>query len=94
MFSLTFQPGFDPFYTLQEKPYISDPEIFSIGQKDQGNIIFPSTFWLEKRPYFLALKSSKQELSIDQQIESFHQLFSEKKTVFPIFGKFKTRPFQ
>ena len=32
------------------------------AQKDQLNIIFPSTFWLEKRPYFPPLKSSKQEL--------------------------------
>ena len=30
------------------------------------NIIFQSTFWLIKRPYFLSLKSSKQELFSNQ----------------------------
>ena len=30
--------------------------------KNQEYIIFPTIFWLKKRPYFLSPKSSKQEL--------------------------------
>ena len=51
---------------LHEKPYFLGPEISRKAKKDLVNIIFPSTFWLKKRPYFPSPKSSKQELSSNQ----------------------------
>ena len=65
--------------TLHEKPYFPSPGISWKAQKDQVNIIFPSTFWLKKRSYFPSPKSSKQELLGNQQISSFHQLLDSKK---------------
>ena len=47
---------------LHKKPYFPRPGISWTAQKDQVNIIFPSTFWLRKKPYFPSTKSSKQEL--------------------------------
>ena len=52
-----------------EKPYFPSPGISWKAQKDQVNIIFPSTSWLEKRPYFPSPKNSKQELSV---ISKYH----------------------
>ena len=52
--------------SLHEKPYFPSPGISWKAQKDQVNIIFPSTFWLKKRPYFPSPKSSKQELLSNQ----------------------------
>ena len=52
--------------SLHEKPYFPSPGISWKAQKDQVNIIFPSTFWLKKRPYFPSPKSSKQELFSNQ----------------------------
>ena len=80
--------------TPHKKPYFRSPAISWKAQKDHVNIIFPSTFWLKKRPHFPSLKSSKQELFSNQEISSFHQLFRSKKTVFSISEKFKTRTFQ
>ena len=53
------------------------------AQKGQVNIIFPSTFWLEKRPYFLSPKSSKQELLCIHQISSFINFSAQKRPHFP-----------
>ena len=55
----------------------------------------------QKRPYFLSLKSSKQELfhtqktwySMLKKISSYINFLNQKKTVFPISEKFKTRTF-
>ena len=44
---------------LYEKPYFPGPEISWKAQKDQVNIIIPSSFWLKRRSYFPSLKSSK-----------------------------------
>ena len=52
--------------TLHEKPYSPSTGKSWKAQKDQANIIFPSTFWLTKRPYFASPKSSKQELFSNQ----------------------------
>ena len=52
--------------SLHQKPYFSSPGISWKAQKDQVNIIFPSTFWLTERPYFAFLKNSKQELFSNQ----------------------------
>ena len=65
--------------SLYDKPYLSSPGISWKAQKDQVNTIFPSTFWLKKRPYFPTPKSPKQELFNSQSILSFHQLFGSKK---------------
>ena len=54
------------FLSLYEKPYFPSPGISVKAQKDQVNIIFPSTFWLKKRPYFQSPKSSKQEFFSNQ----------------------------
>ena len=55
----------------------------------------------KKRPYFRSLKSSKQELfrsqktwySIRNKISSSIKFLNQKKTVFPISKKFKTKTF-
>ena len=36
--------------SLHEKPYFPSPGISWKAQKYHGNVIFPSTFWLKKRP--------------------------------------------
>ena len=65
-------------FSLHEKPYFTGSGISWKAQKDQVNIIFPSTFWLKKRSYFPSPKSSKQELG-NQYISSFRQLLDSKK---------------
>ena len=60
-----------------------------------------STFWIKRRPYFPSPKSSKQELfriqktwySMLKKISSYINFLNQKKTVFPISKKFKTRTF-
>ena len=51
---------------LRKNSYFPGPGISQKAQKDHTNIIFPSTFWLKKRPYFPSPKSSKQELFSNQ----------------------------
>ena len=69
------------------------------------NIKIISTFhqlFRFKKPYFLSLKSSKQELfrihktwySMLKKISSYINFLNKKKTVFPISEKFKTRTFR
>ena len=66
-----------------------------IPRKYQLSIIFLD----QKRLYFLSLKSSKQELfrtqktwySMLKKISSYINFLNQKKTVFPISEKFKTR---
>ena len=53
-------------YREHEKPYFPSPGVLWKPQKDQVNIIFPSTFWIKTRPYFPSAKSSKQELLSNQ----------------------------
>ena len=53
-------------HALREKPYFLGPGISQKAQKDHVSIIFPSTFWQKKRPYFPSPKSSKQELLSNQ----------------------------
>ena len=68
-----------------------------IPRKYQLSIIFLD----QKRLYFLSLKSSKQELFLTQKtwysmlkkISSYINFLNQKKTVFPISEKFKTRTF-
>ena len=58
-----------------------------------------STFWIKIRPYFPSPKSLKQELfriqktwySMLKKISSYINFLNQKKTVFPINEKFKTR---
>ena len=47
---------------LHEKPYFASLGTSWKAQKDQGNIILSSIFWLKKTPYFPSPKSSKQKL--------------------------------
>ena len=56
----------DPKEALREKPYFPRSGISWKDKKDQVNIIFPSTFWLKKIPYFPSPKSSKQECFSNQ----------------------------
>ena len=87
--------------TLREKPYFISPGISWKAHKYQGNTNFSSTFLIKERPYFPSLKSSKLELFCNQKawysmlkkISSYINLLNQKKTVFPISEKFKTRPF-
>ena len=59
------------------------------------------TFQIKKKPYFLSLESSKQELfrtqktwySMLMKISSYINFLNQRKTVFPISGKFKTTTF-
>ena len=60
-----------------------------------------STFWIKRRPYFPSLKSSKGEnsrtkktrYSMLKEISSCINFLNQKKTVFSISEKFKTRTF-
>ena len=52
---------------LHQKTYLPSPGISWKAQKYQGNIVFPSTFWIKRRPHLPSTKSSKQELFSNQQ---------------------------
>ena len=54
------------YMTLHEKAFFPCSGISWKVKKYQANIIFPSTFWLKKRPHFVSLKSSKQGLFSNQ----------------------------
>ena len=59
------------------------------------------TFWIKRRPYFPSPKSLKEELfciqktqySMLKKISSYINFLNQKKIVFPISKKFKTRTF-
>ena len=48
LYILTVISSFGEVITLHEKPYFPSPRISWKAKNDQGNITFPSTFWLKK----------------------------------------------
>ena len=64
------------YISLHEKPYFPGPGIYQKAQRDQLNIIFPSTFWVKERPNFLTPKSLKQKL------------FKAQNMNFPVISKY------
>ena len=88
---------YDYFLSLHEKLYFPSPGISWKVQKYHENINFLD----KKRPYFLSLKNSKQELfstqkiwySILKKISFYTNFLNQKKTVFSISKKFKIRTF-
>ena len=81
-------------YTLHEKPYFPSPRISWKAQKDQVNIIFPSTFWLKKDRIFHHRKVQNKNFLVTSKYHISINLLTRKKTVFPTTEKFKTRTFQ
>ena len=69
------------FHLLYQKTqnFSFSPGISWKAQKDQVNIIFPSTFWLKKRSSFPFPKIPKQKCFNNQYISSFHQRLGSKK---------------
>ena len=87
-------------YHLSIKFFTEKKTVFPITKKFKTwtfqksiNTIFPSTFWLKKRPYFPSRKSSKQELFSNQSISYFHQLFGSKNDRIFHFQKFQNNNF-
>ena len=66
-------------YTLHEKPYFPSPRISWKAQKDQVNIIFPSTFWLKKDRIFHHRKVQNKNFSVISKYHLFHQLLDSKR---------------
>ena len=79
---------------LHEKPYFRSPRISWKAQKDQVNIIFPSTFWLKKDHIFDRQKVQSKNFSVASKYHTSTNFLTQKRTVFPITEKFKTRTFQ
>ena len=69
--TIFFRPVLDKKTTSQKnntarKIIFLSPGISWKVQKHQANIIFPLTFWLEKRPYFPSPINLKKELFRNQ----------------------------
>ena len=75
---------------LYEKPHFPDPGISWKAQKDQVNIIFPLFF---HRISHLRKVQNKNFSEISKYRISIN-ILAQKKTIFPISEKFKTRTFQ
>ena len=80
--------------TLREKPYFPGPGISKKAQKDHVNIIFPLTFWLKKDRISHHRKVQNKNFSVTSKYHLSINFLTQKKTVFPITEKFKTRTFQ
>ena len=81
------------FYSLHEKPCFLSPGISWKAQKEQVNIIFPSTFWLKKRSYSHHLKVQNRNFSLTSKYDLSINFLPQKKTVFSTTEKFKNKNF-
>ena len=79
---------------LHEEPCFLSPGISWKAQKDQVNIIFPSTFWLKKDHISHHRKFQNKKFLVFNKYHLSINFLAQKKTIFPIFEKFKTRTFQ
>ena len=80
-------------HVLHEKTYFTNHGKLKI----QVNIIFPSTLWLKKRPYFHHRKFQRKSFLVQNKnfsVSSIYRLciyfFTQKKTIFLITEKLKT----
>ena len=70
--------------SLHEKSYFSRSWNIMESSRRPSKYYLYINFLAKKRLYSPSPKNSKQELSINQLISYFHQLFGSKKIVFPI----------
>ena len=78
---------------LHKKTYFPSLGISWKTQKDQENIIFPSTFWL-KDLISHQRKVQNKNFSVISKYHLSINFLVQKKTVFPTSKKFKTTTFQ
>ena len=79
---------------LKKKTYFQSPRISWKAQKDQVNIIFPSTFWLKNRPCSNHRKVQSNKFSVISKYHLSINFLTQKKIVFPISETSKPRTFQ
>ena len=70
-------------YSLHEKPYFPSPGISWKAQKDQVNIIFPSTFWFKKYPISHLQKVQSENFSVISNYHFSINFLAQKRPHFP-----------